>query len=149
LTVREETITKLLDLCHDTVENLIKRLYCIGTHPYNTWPTRDVCNTTMLGLFVMALYPLGLGSQKVPATEVKTSILKFTQQLDKSPGTMYCNGYACCDLAARLRPKFKEIVNQIPLAVKEHHKRHMEEQAKKLDIGDLKVPDANQICVVM
>jgi hypothetical protein len=103
----------------------------------------------MLGLFVIALYPLGLGSQKVPATEVKTSISKFTQQLDKSPGVIACQGHRCCDLAIGLRPKFKEIIDQIPSVVKEHHKRHMEEQAEKSGIGDLKVPDANQICIVM
>jgi len=118
------------------------------SHSY-TCLTPDGCNTAMLGLFVMALYPLGLGSQKVLATEVKTSISKFTQQLNNSPGAIAYGGYVCCNLATRLLPKFKEILDHIPSAVKEHHKRHMEEQAKKSGIGDLKVPDANQICVVM
>jgi hypothetical protein len=78
------------------MENLIKRLYCTGTHSYS-YITPDGCNTAMLGLFVMALYPLGLGSQKVPATEVKTSISKFTQQLNESPRTINYGVYTCCN----------------------------------------------------
>lgn len=174
---REETIVKLLELCEEVVESLITGSYCrsrlndtwdrplsrdrrsrlndIGYRPRSRDPTS--CNVTNLGLFVRALYPLGLGSQKVPAAEVKTCISKIVQGLDKASDKVQGgsdlllggSNLICCSLADRLRPRIEEILNNIPSVVKEQHKRHMEEQAKKSGIGDLTIPEPKQVCILM
>jgi hypothetical protein len=72
------------------------------------------------------------------------------QELNKAPYTVHVRGnITSCNLPEKLRPKVKEILDNIPSIVKENHKRHMEEQAKKSDIGDLKVPEAKGECIVM
>jgi hypothetical protein len=54
-----------------------------------------------------------------------------------------------CSLAEQLRPKVKEILDDILSVVKENHKSHVEEQAKKSDIGGPKVPEAKGECIVI
>jgi hypothetical protein len=156
LKAREETITKLLGLFQDTVESLLKSTSCASNdswyryHPCNGYIDNFSCNATNLGLFIRALYPLGLGSQKVSTTEIKICISKIVQELNKAPYTIQLGGYpTSCNLAKKLQPKVKEILDSIPSAVKENHKRHMEEQVKKSGIGDLKVPEAKGECIVM
>jgi hypothetical protein len=108
------------------------------------------CNLANLGLLISALHPLGLGSQKVPATEVKICISKLVHELNEFPATVPDGSYPkSCSVADKLRPKVKEILDDIPSVVKEHHKRHMEEQAKKSGVEDLTLPEAKGGCIIM
>jgi hypothetical protein len=108
------------------------------------------CNLTNLGLLISALHPLGLGSQKVPATEVKICVLKLVHELNEFQATVPDGSYPkSCNVADKLRPKVKEILDDIPSVVKEHHKRQMEEQAKKSGIEDLTLPEAKGECIIM
>jgi hypothetical protein len=155
LKAREETSTKLLGLFQDTIESLINRTSCAnGSDPWyrNHFHHADriSCNITNLGLFISALYPLGLGSQKISATEIKICISQIVQELNKAQYTLQIGGYpTSCNLAKKLQPKVKEILDGIPLVLNENNKRHMEEQAKKSDIRDPKVPKAKEECIVM
>jgi hypothetical protein len=104
----------------------------------------------MLGFLFKALYPLGLGPQKVAASEVKISISKITEELNKFNFSWTFGGaVSVCNLGLKVRPKVAEILKDIPPVVKEHHTRHMEKQAKKSGIGDLKVPESKLECVLM
>ena len=111
------------------------------------------CNITNLGLFISALHPLGLGSQKISATEIQICISKIVQELNKASYTVQYGisegTFTSCNLAKKLQPKVKEILHGIPLVLNENYKRHMEEQAKKSDIRDPKVPKAKEECIVM
>jgi hypothetical protein len=156
LKAREETMTKLLGLFQDTIEDLINLTSCCPNtsdpwfrlHSINA--DRTSCNITNLGLFISALYPLGLGSQKISATEIKICISKIVQELNKAQYIILLRGHpTSCNLAKKLQPKVKEILDGIPLVVNENYKGNMEEQAKKSDIRDPKVPEAKEECIVM
>jgi hypothetical protein len=154
LKAREETITKLLGLFQDTIESLINCTSCSdGSNPwyrYHVDNGSDGCNITNLGLFISALYPLGLGSQKISATEIKICISKIVRELNKAQYTVQWSDYpTSCNLAEKLQPKVKEILDGVPLVLNENYKRHMEEQAKKSDIRVPKVPKAKEECIVM
>jgi hypothetical protein len=158
LKAREETITKFLDLFQDTIESLIKLTFCASNSSNPPWSRGHIyngidhvsCNITNLGLFISALYPLGFGSQKIFATDIKICISKIVQELNKAQYTVELRGHATsCNLAMKLQPKVKEILDGIPLVLNENYKRHMEEQAKKSDIRDPKVPKAKEECIVM
>jgi hypothetical protein len=160
LKAREETITKLLGLFQDTIESLINRTSCASNSSELCYKeSRDhidigldliSCNITNLGLFISALYPLGLGSQKISATEIKICISKIVRELNKAQYTVQWSDYpTSCNLAEKLQPKVKEILDGVPLVLNENYKRHMEEQAKKSDIRVPKVPKAKEECIVM
>lgn len=90
LKAREETMTKLLGLFQDTTESLINLTSC-SPNASDPWfrshfsnENSTSCNITNLGLFISALYPLGLGSQKISATEIKICISKIVQELNKA-----------------------------------------------------------------
>lgn len=130
-----------MDLFDDTTKLLVANKVCninIGSH------NKNLCNAALLGVFLQLLYPigLGLGPQKIPAAKVRPSISAIARAFNTSPDPKYKGRVITCNLSSKLKPKISKILQQIPSAVMENHRRHMEDQAKKSGIGYLKVPEA-------
>ena len=152
-----------MGLFHDITKSLVASEFCTTTNDYTH--DRYLCSTFVLGDFLRSLYRIGIGldPQKIRAAKVRLSISSIVRPFSFSPqsqcigliqlfpgetprlqlinSSIATRAFIPCDLDAVLKPKVSSILQKIPSAVMEHHTRHMEEQAKKSGIGDLKVPE--------
>jgi hypothetical protein len=147
LNVREQTISKLLDLIYETVEKLTSGKYCFGTHlDHFGSHLESFCSHIQLAFLVKVLHSLQLGSQRVPATEVRASIQDITQKIhnfDWKDLYKITGQYRhFCYFGVQLKPEIDKILKDISSMILENHTLRMEEQAKKSGIGNLKVPNA-------
>lgn len=98
----------------------------------------------MLGHFTKALYPIGLGSQNIPASNVQASIRNIACALSEYPFSCRFRGFKFCDLGKLLSPKVEKIMEEIPSAVTDYHKCHIDDQAKKSGVVHLQPPSSEK-----
>jgi hypothetical protein len=136
LRVQEEILGRLRDLIRRTIASLSENKLCReGSH--DSW----YCCTYMLGRLMKALCRHGFGSTWIPTRKVGTSIRNLAYQLSKFPFKVNTKGYVTpCDLGTMILPEINSILLQSSSAVLDHHKRHIEDQAKKSGVEDLKFP---------
>jgi muconolactone delta-isomerase len=138
--VREQTISKLLDLIYETVEKLTSGKYCFANH------LESFCSHIQLAFLVKVLHSLQLGSQRVLPTEVRASIQDITQKIhnfDWKDLYRITGQYRhFCYFGVQLKPEIDKILEDISSMILENHTQRMEEQAKKSGVGNLKVPNA-------
>jgi hypothetical protein len=139
--IREEIIEELVNLFQATIAQLMESKLCEKANVHD----EEACCALMLAYFTKALYPLGLGSQKIPASSVKASIRNIARELSKYPFSRSFPGLITfCNLGKVLVPKVENILTEVPSAVVDHHRYHIEDQAKKSGVAHLEPPNSEK-----
>lgn len=135
--VREEIIRRLKDLFLGIKASLMDYKLCQRPESHD----HIYCCTYMLGRFTKSLDRFGLVSSWVPPSNIVLSIRHISYHLNAFMFRLDLQGYVSpCDLGIMILPELESILKGIPSAVMDHHKRHIEEQAKKSGLANFSLP---------
>jgi len=136
--VRYDTMKALLDECYRKFDAILASPKSCR----DAGGRGDVCHVSIIGSLVRGFHQLGL-SHRPDAVNVRGSIEDLSESLMNMPiyapdwnlssgdGHHEQSIHADCIQAARLADSIREILHNIPSAVLNSHRNHMDEQAKQ------------------